>query len=71
MKKLMINIIALIVIGIGGTYLTTSATTISNDNSAPGFCLDAGCVGGQLQCYEPPEGGMCYTRDVGPGENEE
>lgn len=27
-----------------------------------GFCTEAGCTGGRDYCYQPPAGGMCYTK---------
>lgn len=71
MKKLIVNLFALLVIVMGGFYLTISANAASNSviQSGP-TCLDMGCIGGETKCYKTPEGGMCYTGgDEDPQEN--
>jgi hypothetical protein len=62
MKQLIINLVAIIIIGMGGFYLTTSANTLPSVNTLGGICTDAGCKGGDLKCYEK-DGGTCYTND--------
>jgi len=40
-----------------------TACQVGSNSNSNGFCDDAGCEGGNVQCYRPPQGGMCYTSD--------
>lgn len=45
-----------------------TACQVGSNSNSDGFCDDAGCEGGNVQCYRPPQGGMCYTSDDGEKE---
>ena len=65
--KLFLLFVAMIILFAGVTLKSSSngATGIAVINQAcadsGGFCTDAGCKGGNVWCYAPPQGGMCYT----------
>lgn len=61
MKRLIINLVAFLIISFGGLALTTSNAAPNQSIQYGPSCLDMGCIGGNLDCYSPPGGGMCYT----------
>lgn len=75
--KRLLSILGVIAITFIGTGLISSNTASINaetpnspaacqtqaNSSSGGFCDDAGCTGGDLKCYAPPQGGMCYTSE--------
>jgi len=57
----------LLISSIAGGLLGGSLFLSGNSSKAlcatnGGFCKEAGCVGGGVNCYSPPQGGMCYTK---------
>jgi hypothetical protein len=65
MKQLIVNLVAVMIIAFGGFYLLEpiDAAPIKPVEVA-GTCVSEGCLGGDLKCYSPPDGGMCYTHPV-------
>lgn len=69
---LVIIAITFIAAGLVGSNMTIANAEIEDagspvacqtkaSTSSSGFCDDAGCVGGDIDCYAPPQGGMCFT----------
>ncbi len=46
---------------LGSSLLLSGSSTEALCATGEGFCKEAGCVGGSVNCYSPPQGGMCYT----------
>jgi len=57
----------LLILSIAGSLLGGGLFLSGNSSKAlcatgGGFCKEAGCEGGSVNCYSPPQGGMCYTK---------
>lgn len=76
----MLVVVAITFGGAGFLNLSVSSANAENDvstnptdcqavktSSSGGFCDEAGCEGGTVDCYAPPQGGMCFTSEGGGG----
>ena len=43
--------------------LNSTACQAVVSSASDGFCEEAGCDGGKVDCYAPPQGGMCFTSE--------
>ncbi|MDQ7041581.1 MAG: hypothetical protein Q9M35_11645 [Rhodothermus sp.] len=65
LRRILFAGLAAMALLLSGAQFTGRITTQAACASG-GTCTDAGCIGGWIPCYIPPDGGLCLTERTNP-----